>query len=558
MRLALPKTEAVDLSQRTRWYVFVRLLFLLAIAVPGILSLYTFQGWSAQVQSDSSLAALAIASNLVFYILTRLSKNNLYQIYLAIIWILLDILLISFLIFTKGGIESRSPILYTIPILVSAAIFGRRTAYISASLCSVLYATLIIFDYSGIIHSSGAFDPTLRTNLPYVINTICFFPAIFLVIAIAIDFITQLLVEKQRQATISTRAMLRAQRIAKLGSWEWHTATNDIIWSDELYRIYEIDSLSTQLRYETYIGMTHPDDIERHKKTIRSAFKKKVDFKLDHRIMTPGGTVKYLHIEGRPVLNHDGSMRKMIGTSQDVTESYYLNIAKQEFVSLASHQLRTPASGVKAFLSLMLDGYAGPLQRNQKEFLKKAYDANNRQLDIIDSLLNLASIESGKMTLRKKDVDVNELVKQAVAVYRPKLKEKQQILVINKSLPRITISADPSNLQMAIDNLLSNANKYTPEKGTITLTTRSTNKTAYIDIEDTGIGVAKKDAHALFQKFSRIENPLSKDVNGSGLGLYLAQYIVQLHGGKITVQSSPGKGAKFTIKLPLLKPEGVK
>lgn len=550
MSLGLRKLDAFDLSERTQWYAFVRLLFLLVIGIPGIFTLYLFEGFSDQTRSDLTLLGAGLLSNLVFYILTQIHKNRTYLKYLCVVWIVLDIFLISFLIYTKGGIESRSPILFTIPILISAALFGRRASYMTAVLSSSVYVLLIVADYANIIHSSGAYDPSVRTNLAYVINTIVFFPAILLIIALAVDFITKLLLEKQRQATDNLDALIRAQEIAKLGSWEWDIVHDTITWSDELFHIFGLP-LRTRLRYDTYLNCVHPEDREELMAVINDAIKKGVNYSIDHRIITADNQVKYIHSEGRPVETSRGHVTKIAGTAQDITEIHELDIAKREFVSLASHQLRTPASGVKAFLSLLLDGVGGELDKKQQTFIKRAFEANNRQLEIIDNLLSLASIDSGKLTLHKETVDLPKLIRSCLTQHRPKIREKKQHLTLTLANQPIVMQADPGNLQMAIDNLISNAIKYTPEKGALDIVTRSTKRYVYIEVIDSGIGISKEDLPVLFRKFSRINNPASRTVGGSGLGLYIAKYIVQLHGGSISVRPRSGGGTRFIIKLPV-------
>lgn len=551
MALRFAEIEVNDISKRTKWYALVRLMFLLAIAGPGLLSIYMFQGWNLTAQNAAFISLIAIGSNLIFYILLRLLRSPTYHAFLGMIWIVFDLLLITLFIYVNGGIESRSPILYSVPILISAALFGRQGIYMSSLSSVVLYIGLIVSDYLGVIQSTGAFDPSLRTNLPYVVNTICFFPSILLVIALAVDFITSLLSEKQQQLRESIEALERAQDIAKLGSWEWQINSDKIFWSKELYRIYGIPLRKGSLRITEYFDLIHPDDVAQNRKIIRSAIKRKVPFKIDHRIIQPDGTIKFLHGEGRPELDRDGNVIRLSGTSQDVTEMYHLDLAKREFVSLASHQLRTPASGVKAFLSLLLDGHVGALSRKQREFAKKAYDSNDRQLDIIDSLLSLASIEAGRLTMFKETTDLRQLTGQCIDAHRSAAREKKLHLSYAKPKTAVQVTIDANSIQMAIDNLLSNAIKYTPPGGTVRIKLRAQGASAYIDVEDTGIGIAKKDLPLLFQKFSRLSDPASKTVGGSGLGLYMAKYIVELHKGKITVRSTHGQGTCFTLRLPL-------
>lgn len=558
MNWGLRKIEAINLKKRMQWYAFIRLLFLLAIAVPSLVSLYVFEGWSNNVRLDVAVIIIAISTNLLLYGLTNIGGNNRFHRFLGVCWIAFDILVISAFIFINGGIESRSPILYTVPILIAAALYGRQAIYIAATTCALLYAGLIGADYLGWIHSIGSFDPTLRSDLPYVINSLCFFPAIFLVIALAVDFITSLLFEKQQEVRDSVAALETAQEIAKVGSWEWNIVRDEITWSKELYRIHGLAPSDRKFSYSSYLKSLSPDAATIHRKAVLDAKRKKINFNVDYQIQLPDGTVRYLHGEGRPILGRDGTVIKMSGTSQDVTDIYHLDLAKREFVSLASHQLRTPASGVKAFLSLLMDGHAGKLTNSQKGFIKQAYEANDRQLEIIDNLLSLASIESGKLTLHTERIDIQELIKRGLPSHLAQVRARKQKLHFKKLRRKIHIQADPGALQMALDNLISNAIKYTLDRGTIDISLRVGKGVVYVDIQDSGIGIARKDLPLLFQKFSRVSDPASKTVNGSGLGLYMAKYIVELHGGRIIVQSRHGVGTRFTIKLPISSHKAVK
>lgn len=558
MNWGLRKIEAINLKKRMQWYAFIRLLFLLAIAVPSLVSLFIYEGWSKSVRLDTAVLIIAVATNLLLYGLTNVGSGDRYHRFLGVCWIALDILVISAFIFINGGIESRSPILYTVPILIAAALFGRQAIYIAATTCASLYIGLILGDYLGWIHSMGAFDTTLKSNLPYVINTLCFFPAVFLVIALAVDFITSLLFEKQQEVHDSVAALETAQEIAKVGSWEWDIERDEISWSKELYRIHGLEPSENKFSYAAYLKLLTHEAASGHKKVVLDALRKKISFKIDHQITMPDGSIRFLHGEGRPVHNKDGIVVKMSGTSQDVTDIYHLDLAKREFVSLASHQLRTPASGVKAFLSLLMDGHAGKLSRSQRNFIRQAYDANDRQLEIIDNLLSLASIESGKLTLQTERVDLQELVKRCLPAHMSHVRARKQKLHFTKLRRRIMIQADPGALQMALDNLISNAIKYTLDRGTIDVSLRHTKTAIYIDVQDSGIGIARKDLPLLFQKFSRVSDPASKTVNGSGLGLYMAKYIVELHNGRIMVTSRHGVGTRFTIKLPISSTKAVK
>ena len=540
-----------DLRLSIRWYIFVRLLFLFALSVPSIITQYFTEGWSASIQRDLIIFSIGIVVNYIFYFLAKVSSRLPYLQALTRILIIIDITLITALIYTKGGIESRSAILYALPILVSAAIFGRKASYVAALAGASAYVGLITADYLNIIPSIIVFDGALHQDFSYVIQSISFITSTLFILALAADFMTKLLHKKQLQATKHYANLVTAQEIAKLGSWEWDIASDHITWSKELYKLFGIHPHAIDLKYDTYLKLIHPDDAPILHKKISQSVKKKVPFATDHRIVMADNTIKYVRSMGRPQLDSSGAVVKLAGTAQDVTEMHVLDIAKRDFISLASHQLRTPASGVKAFLSLLLDNRAGELTKKQREFVSKANDSNNRQLEIIDALLDLASIQSGKITLQKRKVDLRTMLSRSLVHHRPNLKQKKQRLVVNKPKEAVPINADTTHIQMAIDNLTSNAIKYTPERGKITITIYTTKNHAHLEVADTGIGIAKHDIPLLFQKFNRLNNPASGTVSGSGLGLYLAQAIVQLHNGKITVHSRLGEGARFTIKLPL-------
>jgi signal transduction histidine kinase len=223
---------------------------------------------------------------------------------------------------------------------------------------------------------------------------------------------------------------------------------------------------------------------------------------------------------------------------------------KSEFVLLTSHQLRTPATAVKGFVSMILDDYAGPVSPKQKKLLEAAYVENERQISVINSILDVARLDAGEMVLERSMVDVREVLDVCARGQAPILKEKAQTLKVIKPKVPVVLWADPEKLQMVVDNFVHNAGKYSPEKTKITLELEAGAKHITIRVSDHGIGIAQKDISRLFKRFSRISGPGTANVQGAGLGLYLADKLVHMHGGKISVQSEVGKGTTFTIELP--------
>jgi PAS domain S-box-containing protein len=227
-----------------------------------------------------------------------------------------------------------------------------------------------------------------------------------------------------------------------------------------------------------------------------------------------------------------------------------LNSAKDEFISLASHQLRTPVSGVKQFLGLLLEGYAGELTEQQRDYLQRAYDGNNRQIELINNLLHVAQVDAGKIVLVVSPTNLATLIQDIIDEQVDSFKDRKQRVLLDLPAKDIKANVDTLRFRMALENLVSNASKYTPAGGSITIGLRETPKHIEVKVTDTGVGIKPEELPRLFTKFSRIPNALSEVVGGSGLGLYWAQKVIQLHHGQVVVESQYNQGSTFTIRIP--------
>ena len=232
-------------------------------------------------------------------------------------------------------------------------------------------------------------------------------------------------------------------------------------------------------------------------------------------------------------------------------QQVHIQAAKDELLALASHQLRTPATGVKQYLGLLRDGFAGTITAEQQTYIEKAYESNERQLDTINEMLFVAKTDTGHLVLNKDEVDLVELVNDILDEQQSAFETKKQLLV--RSLPHNKVYAylDKTYMRMAIENIVSNASKYTREHGRIEVRLERKGRQIIIAVKDTGVGIHKDDRSLLFQKFSRIPNEMTNKVSGSGIGLYLARTIIRAHNGTIAVSSSPEKGSTFTISFPV-------
>lgn len=226
-----------------------------------------------------------------------------------------------------------------------------------------------------------------------------------------------------------------------------------------------------------------------------------------------------------------------------------LSAAKDDLLSLASHQLRTPATGVKQYLGMVLQGFAGDISDQQRQFLEKAYDSNERQLHTINDILHLAKLESQRIILSKTKVDLVGIIKSLAGELEGSIRESN--IRLSLKLPKKALAkVDPHIFRMIVENLFTNAIKYTNPKGKVTISLAKVGKRYVISVSDTGVGIQPKDFDKLFILFSRITNKRSSKVSGTGVGLYLAKNFAQLHGGDVSVESTPEKGSKFTINIP--------
>lgn len=224
--------------------------------------------------------------------------------------------------------------------------------------------------------------------------------------------------------------------------------------------------------------------------------------------------------------------------------------AQDELLSLASHQLRTPATATKQYLGMVIQGFMGDVPKQQSGFLQKAYDSNERQLRIINDILHVAKLDAGRIVPSRYEFDITTLVKGVIEDNQAELRKAS--LTLNRKLGRSRmIVGDEYMTRMIIENLISNAVKYTEPGGKIKITAQHNDKQYRLSVQDTGVGIAKKDLDRLFKQFSRIENERSAKVSGSGVGLYLAQNFAKLLGGEIQVSTIEGKGSTFTLILPV-------
>lgn len=250
---------------------------------------------------------------------------------------------------------------------------------------------------------------------------------------------------------------------------------------------------------------------------------------------------------------------KIVGAVEvfrDITKEKEIDKAKTEFVSLASHQLRTPLSTVSWYSEMLLAGDVGEVTPEQKKYLEEIYRGNQRMVDLVNTLLDVSRIELGTFIMESKPIDIVKLAQSVIEEHKLQIREKR-IRFSNSFGKNIqNIQADPKILRMVVQNLLSNAIKYTPEGGKVEFSIslkKDEKKNVLLKISDTGYGIPKDQQSKIFTKLFRADNVIGKDTEGTGLGLYIAKSIVEQSGGKIWFESSENKGTVFYVQLPLQK-----
>lgn len=387
-----------------------------------------------------------------------------------------------------------------------------------------------------------------------------------------------------RDTRIDVSLLNEVQELSQVGHWELDIVNNQLFWSDEIYRIFEIDPNQFGASYGAFLNFVHPDDREYVDNAYTDSVNRRELYDIVHRLRLKDNKIKWVHEKCRTYYSEDGSPTKSIGTVQDITahkeaelkfEKAYgklefrvrertaqlqeankklhhakqlaeeANKTKSRFLATASHDLRQPLQSLGSYISLLSKKLKK--EDNQNLFGKIDIAYSNLSL-VLDALLDISKIESGSTSPVVSDFPLQELLDKISVDLAPKLDEKNLNLEIQST--ECFVHSDYALLQRILENLLANAVRYT-QKGFININCKYVNNMALISIKDTGCGIPKDKINKIFDEYYQIDNPSRNHEKGLGLGLYIVRYLCGLLDYNIEVDSELGRGSVFSLAVPL-------
>lgn len=357
--------------------------------------------------------------------------------------------------------------------------------------------------------------------------------------------------EEKMRADADRQKLLLATHAARIGVWEWDVIRNILIWDDRMYELYGIQREQFNGAYEAWQAGLHPDDRKAGGEAIAKALKGEKDFDVTFRVVWPDTSVHNIKAYATVERDPKGVPFKMVGVNWDITKEYVVDKEKTEFVSLASHQLKTPIGAIQWNMEMLLAGDYGKISSKQKEVLAETYKMSTRMNDLVNALLNISRIEMGVFIIEPKPTDIAKLCEEVIKEMEPRLVKKGHELRRDLDGSLKEIPADEKLLRIVYQNFISNAIKYTPDKGKIEVSLTADSQNVTFSVKNNGAPIPKADQSKIFTKMFRASNAQEQDPDGNGLGLYVVKQIVENAGGKIWFTSQKGADTVFACSFPL-------
>ena len=368
----------------------------------------------------------------------------------------------------------------------------------------------------------------------------------------------------------SEHRLLRAQKVAHVGDWEYDVETGVSIWSDELYRIYGFDP-AYEIESETMLAGMHPDDRDCVNETLAGWIENGGGETFEYRIVRPDGSIRHVYSPAEVVCDSNGNVVKVYGTALDITdrknaeeslkiyaeelarsneELKSLDKMKNDFLSNVSHELKTPLISIKGFSEVVQDELYGPLTDQQKKAMSTVVRNCERLDRLINSILYLTVKKAGKDTYTFVPVNISVIIDNAIIDISSQANSKELTIEQDIAPDLLSINGDMDKLAQVFTNLIENATKFTHNGGKITVKAYNEDENVHITVSDTGIGISNEVISNLFDKFYQVDASTTRRYGGTGIGLYISKLIVEVHNGEIWAESEEGVGTTFHVVLP--------
>jgi PAS domain S-box-containing protein len=344
-----------------------------------------------------------------------------------------------------------------------------------------------------------------------------------------------------------------ATQAAELGTFDLDLLNQSMQWDRRCRELFGMEDFEGPVSYDNqFLLGLHPDDKEKTDQAVLRAYNRQLsngEYDVEYRtIGIDDKKLRWVRAKGKVSFNDHDVPQRFIGAVLDITENKLNEIRKNDFIAIASHELKTPLTSLKAYIQLL----HGNALRSGDSFLVNALQKSENQINkmtkLIYGFLDLSKLESGKLRLERYEFDINALIEEVAAENRPIAQSHAITFLGGKP---IIITADREKIGQVINNLISNAVKYSPKNTDIKVSVQRLNHQVKVSVRDNGIGIKLKDQQNIFQRFYRVEDDSTKGFSGFGIGLYLSAEIIELHQGKIGVESSEGRGSEFYFVLPL-------
>ena len=347
-------------------------------------------------------------------------------------------------------------------------------------------------------------------------------------------------IESENRLRIATEA-------TGLATWDLDISTSTFFSSPQLATLFGHPA-GTSIGLAQIRAQVDEDDM---RNIVLHAFNEAMvtgTYRYEVRVYWPDDSLHWIKTQGTVLFDTDGKPERLLGTIIDVTETKRDEIRKNDFIAMASHELKTPLTSLKAYIQLLASKTVSLADPFITGTLTKANNQVNKMTTLIHGFLDLSKMEPGKIQIKPHVFDISQLIKEVIA---ETINLGGNHKIIYDGAVAVAINADKEKIGQVLSNFLSNAIKYSPKDSVIHVKSVVVDGFLQTSVKDEGLGIKEKDQEKLFQRFYRVQNEHMKNISGFGIGLYLASEIVQRHKGKIWVESSYGKGSTFFFSLPL-------